>query len=139
VKKSKKKVEAEIIVKQSVNTDTKECMARILTNTHTDRDLIHVGDKLYNFKFNNDVYCIIAGIVDSIIRNQLTLGKQPNNTSEEMLGIMRGAQSVLDNIEAYIKEGQIATSRFTTKNQEEETEEDNENLEPVVSKGKMSI
>jgi hypothetical protein len=138
VKKSKKKVEAEIIVKQSVNTDTKECMARILTNTHTDRDLIHVGDKLFDFKFNNDVYTILTGIVESIIRNQLTL-RDINIKPEEILGIQRGAQAVLDNIEAYIKEGQIATSRFTTKNQEEETEEDSENLEPIVRKGKMSI
>ena len=134
ISRSVYETEKKIVAERSADTDTKGVMARVSANLQSDRDLIFLGQKIEGFK-HSDMWPVLLTLVDMLIKDKLTRGKEGNASSDDLLGFMSGCQAVIDKLNAFEITGMAVEKRYELerkqKADEDTPQEDMENLEPT--------
>jgi hypothetical protein len=127
------KAEKKIADSRSFDTDTLGVMSRVSSNLQTERDLIFLGQKIEGFK-HSDMWPVLTTLVDMLIKDKLTRGKEGSASSDDLLGFMSGCQAVIDKINAFEITGMAVELRNKEERKQKASEdtpqEDIENLEP---------
>jgi hypothetical protein len=135
ISQSVHKIEKEIADKRAIDTDTLGVMERIAQNRQDDRDLVFIGQKIEGFK-RSDMWPVLVTLVDMLIKDKLTRGKEGSASSDDLLGFMSGCQAVIDKLNAFEITGlavELRNEEIRKQKKSEDTpQEDMENLEPSI-------
>ena len=115
---------------------------KVFDNFYKPEELFAVGQAIELFK-TTDMMCILVAAVDYVVNNELDNEKKAGMSSDESLGIQKGARRVLTSIDVILRKSMIQAVEMSKKNKQQEegdvidAEDQNPQRHPV--KGEVGI